>query len=284
MASVASISPADNAVRVAADQAVDVNITNATDMTLSLVEIIVNGVSCTVANGGLDYWQTTQVSGGSIIADLTDVWFATVARWFDSPLDEVTVTVKYDSTTISTTTFTSVHSEGWQSGADIGFESMAAHRASSARLDFDVMQQPLGGDYKVEFLVSEAMRITADLRYYVAERYLSRHLGAGLVGGLQLQRHHASGSAQGWKLDRHHATGIGQAWQIDRCHAAGMLGVVFIYRNMASALLGLEYLERVSASGVVRGVNRGTHFEANIMEQETFDELNADGVHFTEQT
>ena len=103
---VSNISPADNATGINANFPVTFDLTDSTDMTMSLVEAVVNGISCTVANGLLDHWSIKTVSGGVYVSDLTSVTFGTLCHWYEAHLADITVVIKYNSSTLSTTSFT----------------------------------------------------------------------------------------------------------------------------------------------------------------------------------
>jgi hypothetical protein len=285
MATLAAVDPADGTVEVDANRPVRANITDGSGITLSLVDVKVNGISHTQANGKLRAEQTKTVSGGSIVDELTDVWFETIGEWYDAELDEITVDVEYNSSSIGTADFTTRKIESFLRNADAIFRTWAIYPpqpASRGEIEYFVAQWYQDAAYTLEYVVYEIVRfINADIWYYVATPYRDMSEASGIVATPHVWNQEASGVVQGTLVQIQQASGIVQGDQIDRFVAAGIVGVEFIFRTASTGIVSIAELKRVPASGVVYGVNADNVLEIHVIDESTYDELVDQGFVFS---
>lgn len=281
MAAVAEIQPGAGELEVDANRPVRVNITDATGITLSLVEVVVNGISHTLANGRLRAWQTTTILGGAIVDDTTDVWFETACAWYDGELDEVEVDVRYNSSSIDTATFTTRSTEGLLRNAEARYWAYALEAPLSVApgaARYLVAPWYQNATYEAQFIVYDLTAYPcADGWYYVATPYRDTPTISGVVATPELWKQAASGTVQGTRRDLQGISGVVQGDQVDRLAVAGLVGVVFVYRGASSGIVGVEVLERVPASGVVYAVNASNELEVHVLDESTYAELVAQG-------
>lgn len=278
----ASIDPADGALGVWRDYPVTVEITDATDIDPSLVEVVVNGISCTVANGGLEAWNTKAISGGAQVDDLTDVYFGTLLRWWGGmPGADITVSVVYDGTTLDTVTFTDSTLEG-DGAADC--ETMALSvRGGRSLAPADVQATTITlyapGYRSIQASVVDlAHWPAADARCWVAHRYWDYHQGSAVLGHLEHAYPQGSGSVRGWRLDYPAGSAVLQGWQRDYLVASGCVGVTYHYYSQGSGVVGLETLAYAVGGAVVEGVNRDNTLRVRVIDEATYAALIAAGV------
>lgn len=281
---IATVDPADGDLKVVRDYPVTVELTDSSDLDPDLVEVIVNGVSHTVANGGLEYWQTTKIAGGAVVPDLTDVFFGTLLPWWAYGGGEVEVTVEYDGSTIGTQEWCTDEAEGPPFGPLS--QSMALAIGADASffapdIQAEVISLYYPSSHNLQALVTEvSRRSAADVRTYVGTRYIDYVVGSAVVGHLEISYHVGSGVLEGWKLDYSAGSGITQGWRLDYGHGSGVVGVVFTFYGRGSGIVGLEHLEYSVGSGIVRGLNRDNALEIEIIDAATYAKLAAAGVVF----
>jgi len=282
---VAAITPSDGAVSVYDGAPVDVELTDSSDMDLSLVEVIVDGVSCTVANGLLEVWNNTQVSGGAIIDQLQDVWFGARCSWRAGELHEITVEVVYDSATISTTTFETYSAEDWSDRVD---GLVMAFSASPEWLYARVVAQYNIVDLAVSLVtgtgmwyVADDLRASADGYYWVAHIFRVVAPASGVVGELARTLGPAAGVVEGWTRTRGPAAGIVQAWTRLRGPAAGIVAIPCRTVAPAAGIVGIPTTTAGPTAGIVYAVNARNTVEIRTVSAAEAALLSAAGITVT---
>lgn len=257
---VATITPADGAVNIYDGTTVDVELTDTSDMDTAKVEIIVNGESCTVANGLLEYWNNKAISGGAIVDSLQDLWFGARVEWYAGELQTITVEVVYDSVSISTTTFTTYTSEGFgERHADsyyLNFTSTPEWLYGSVTSNYNVIDLApslVTGD--VAYVVSEDIRTGTDGFYWVARIFFSDGPAAGIAGELAQTDGPGAGTVEGWALTHGPAAGIVQAPVLLHGPASGVVGVLTETCGAAAGIVGTLTTTNGAAAAIVYAVN-----------------------------
>lgn len=281
----ASIDPADGALKVWRDYPVTAEITDATDIDPDLVEIEVNGVSCTVANGGLEYWNTRAIDAGVVDDDLTDVYFGTVLPWWALGGETVTVVVTYDSVELDSVEFATDAAEGTPFGPELFFQAMAVDSSDSAAgpdVTFAVLETYVPAGRDIQFLVDElTQHVAADARFWVATPYVDYHSGSAVLGQVALGYVTGSGYIEGWKRDYASGGAVLQGWRRDYHSASGVVAVQYVYYGTGSGVVGLETLQYISGSAVLYGVNDDNVLELRVIDATTYAKLVAAGVVFS---
>jgi hypothetical protein len=205
----ASVTPADGAEKIPRDFPVTAEITDTTDIDPSKVEVVVNGISHTLANGRLENWNVAAISGGSYVSDLTDVYFGTRREWWDAQVagvEAVTVTVKYDGGI----------SEGGPVSIAAALASGADASMASANILAELFQLYVGSWRDIHCLVSEvAQGVAADIRAWVGHRYFDYIEGGGIVAILEITISEGSGVIEGYRLEYHEGGAILQGYRRD---------------------------------------------------------------------
>jgi Concanavalin A-like lectin/glucanases superfamily len=244
------------------------------------VEIVVNGVSCTVANGLLDYWNTAIESGSAIVDCYKDVYLATLALWWDYGAEEVTLVVKYKSSAISTTTFTTAGVEPLGKG-----ESWWFARAVGGIFDgpmsafchyFVTTIEPwlLRGEFY--YLVEPMPRGAMDCYYWIAHMAWWDGPGAAVVGepalsdgpGAAIVQAFARGDGPGAVIVQGYVRGDGPG--------AAIVGLPMLGDGPGAAAVGVPMVEDGPGAVVIYEVNRRNVIEVKSVSAATksvMDEL-----------
>lgn len=261
----ASISPAAGTVWVPADSSFTLEVTDTVDLDLALIEVLVNGVSCTVANGGLTVWRTKAISGGAIVDDRTDVYVGTLLRW--GPCDSATITVElvYNTSSIGTATYLVAPETYSLRGAAYwtAWETTPSWRNASSGAWFAVIDWALslvrGEAY---WVASEPPRGTADLYWWAAHAFASSGGAAFVVGEVFRLDGGAAYTVQGYTLTHGSAAYVVQGWFLLHGAAAFTAGNVYTPLGASAAYVcGQPTVTHGAAAFTVYQVNRRTTIE-----------------------
>lgn len=285
MATLASITPADGAVEVDANVPLLANITQGTDLDLGLIEIEVNGISHTQANGRLKFWDIATVSGGAVVDELQDIIVETLGPWYDHELHLVDVDVIYDGGSIGTSQFTTRKVEGFLRTADAFWSAWALSKPLSTAPGetrwYIVDPYRAASTTKAEWIVYEfVQRVQADAWWWVAYPYRDMQQGSGVVSQPQRQVQPASGSVHGILRQLQAASGIVQGDKVNRMVLSGIVGVEFLYRTASSGIVAIEQVKRIPASGVVYWINARNVIQVRILDDAAYQALLDDGITF----
>lgn len=282
MPTLASITPADGAHEVWGNSPVVANITHGVGLDPALVEIVVNGVSCTVANGLLEYWGHQDISGGAIVDDFTDVYFGTVALWRDASLQETTIQVIYDAAPLTTITVYTTESEIDPNGATGYYLTLG--------VEADWLLGAVDGVYNV---IDPAVELAEQQVYYYVEPPPDGVFDAyymvgtwitsdGVASGVTGERHITDGPAAaiiyGYVQQDGPAAALVQGWMLTDGSAAGIPAVRHWHDGASAGIAGVQTTTDGSAAGIVYGVNRRTHIEIRSITPETAAMLATLGV------
>lgn len=279
----ASIDPADGAAGVFWNYPVTARITDATNINPALVTVTVNGIACTVANGLLETWNVKKVSGGAMVDDFTNVYFGTLAAWWDLGGDGIAVDVDYNGTSLGSQTWTASEHEGPAGGADGCVFLWATNplRVAGADASFEVAETHFGTNFELSYLIHElGSHNNADARFYIATRFWDLVDASGVVAEVERALHDGSGVVEGWARDLVDASAILQGWQRDLIDASGAVAVRFHFLFESSGVVGIEALSLVDASAVVYAVNRNNILEVHVVDPGAYSALIAAGITF----
>jgi len=251
----------------------------------ALVEIVVNGVSCTVANGGLTYWNTAVYSGGVIVDCHEDVWFATMLPWWDYGAETVELVVNVAEVERSATTFTTEESESFWAN---GYAKWMANALGGA---YDGPMAGFGHYFistiepwlirgEFHYNVQGAPKGAFDAYYYVAHVFSMDTPGSGIVGQPCPSDTPASGIVEGWTPSDTPASGIVQGWLRRDYPASGIAGVRFVRDEPASGIAGKRIQSDTPGSGVVYQVNANNTIELRVLSVEEAAALAELGISF----
>jgi hypothetical protein len=250
-----------------------------------LVEIVVNGVSCTVANGGLTYWNTAKYAAGVIVDCYEDVYFATLLPWWGYGLESVDLVVKHDSLEKSATTFDTEQLERfWANG-------YAKWQASAIGGVYDGPMAGFGHYFvstiepwlirgEFHYNVQGAPRGAFDAYYWVAHAFSMDTPASGIVGQPCPSDTPASGIVQGWTPSDTPASGIVQGWMRHDYPASGIAGVRVVKDEPASGIAGRRVQSDTPGSGVVYQVNANNTIELRVLSVEEAAALAELGISF----
>jgi len=278
-----SVSPADGAVNVFANTPVIVELSDSTDMTLSLIEVLLGSQSFTIANGGLEATGIKKVSGGVYVDDFTDVTVATRIDWYYMSGEEITVVVKYNSSTLSTTSFTVLdHEQHYPATGMIYYTAHEFTRPISSMRAYWICLNN-GTDRctgEAYYWTMDILKAQADLYYYVGHPIRVSQPVSAIVGELVEHVVDASMIVQAYMGQKVPASMVTQNWTSTSQPASVITGVYFRHGHKASVIVGAEVLTKLPASMVVYGVVRGTVVEIIVPDDTTRTVLEGLGVTF----
>lgn len=253
----------------------------------SLVEIDVGGVACTVANGKLLTWNTRKYASLVLVDPCyRDVFYETVGSWWDDYGPEhVTILVKYNGTTISTTTFDTDQTVSW--GAS-GLETWWWASAIGGVYDGELWGTCWYFASKIEdylvrgdahWYVQFPPETTSDAWYWIAHAFRSDTPLAGIVGQPVTHDVPASGVGNCWERSDTPSTGVVQNWTRDDHAASGIVAVVMPPHDEAlSGIVGLPLAKDTPAAGIVYEVNANNAIDLRVISVEEAAFLDAMGL------
>lgn len=282
MPSVTTLTPADGAVNVQPDAPIVAFLEDGSGVDVSLVELTVNGVSCTVANGQLTYWNHRRIVGGSQVNNWTAVYFSAAVPWFTASSATVSVEVIYDGSTLTSATFTAAELElgfptgqgqfqiwaqspDWQQGTAQGWYYVVDPFASAAEQTwYYLVTPPPDGECN---------------GYYYVGHYEAFEIPASLIAGaVTATEPPMTLTVQGVTGREGAASHLVQAW-IHGDRSAALLPAVFTTTETPAAMVTAitTSLEGTSAQ-IVYTVNRGTVVEVRSITPATAAFLDSLGV------
>ncbi len=267
--------PGDGAAEVWPNRPVEVELSDSSDLDPALLEIIVDGTSCTVANGMLVTWQ------GSDAKELHAITQG--IEWFDASGAAIAVEIVYDSSTLDAASFTVVEigSEGgYCEGAWVALGEQLAAFGVGAVASFSVMD--LYADLirgELGYNVVDTMRSAAmDAVYYIATYRTWAGVSSGVVGAPAITDVPAAGIVEGWTPSYISAAGLVQAWMRHEVPAAGAVGVVTAVEVPASGIVGVVTATHGASAGIVYAVNRRNAVEVQVIDSTLYQTLTSAGV------
>ena len=251
----------------------------------ALVEIVVNGVSNTVANGGLTYWNTAIYSGGLIVDCHEDVYFATLLPWWDYGAMTVNLVVNVAEVERSATTFATEEFESfWANGYSKWMANALGGAYDGAMGGFGhyfvstIEAWLIRGEF--HYNVQGAPLGAFDAYYYVAHVFSMDAPASGIVGQPSPSDTPASGVVQGWTPSDTPASGIVQGWMRRDYPASGIAGVRVLKDEPASGIVGKRVQSDTPGSGVVYEVNANNTIELRVLSVEEAAALAELGISF----
>lgn len=267
--------PGDGAAEVWPNRPVEVELSDSSDLDPALLEIIVDGTSCTVANGMLVTWQ------GSDAKELHAITQG--IEWFDAAGAAIAVEIVYDSSTLDAASFTVVEigSEGgYCEGAWVALGEQLAAFGVGAVASFSVMD--LYADLirgELGYNVVDTMRSAAmDAVYYIATYRTWAGVSSGVVSAPAITDVPAAGIVEGWTPSYISAAGLVQAWMRHEVPAAGAVGVVTAVEVPASGIVGVVTATHGASAGIVYAVNRRNAVEVQVIDSTLYQTLTSAGV------
>ena len=251
----------------------------------SLVEIVVNGVSMTVANGGLTYWNTAIYSGGQIVDYHEDVWFATLLPWWDYGTMSVDLVINVAEVERSATTFTTEEFESfWANGYSKWMANALGGAYDGAMGGFGhyfvstIEAWLIRGEF--HYNVQGAPLGAFDAYYYVAHVFSMDAPVSGIVGQPCPSDTPVSGIVEGWTPSDTPASGIVQGWMRRDYPASGIAGVRVVKDEAASGIVGKRTQSDTPGSGVIYEVNANNTIELRVLSVEEAAALAELGISF----
>ena len=263
----------------------------------SLVEIDVDGVVHTVANGCLAIAGKTAKDVTGTITDPCheDMTFLTIGSWQDYTPKTVTVLVKYAGATISTTTFTTLD------GDDAGTRAtgskiqgtcggMYGGFLPTAGSALDGVTGMYGGYFITEleywyirgeagYLIEPPPFSSTDGQFYVAHRVMFDMAASGIVGQPSVTDVPGSGIVQAYQRADVPGSGVVLAYQQSELAASGIVAVPLNPADVAaSGIVGIEQRADVPASGAVYEINANTAIDLRVISVEEAAFLDAMGM------
>jgi hypothetical protein len=273
MAALADLVPANGATAVTPNAEITFRVTDGTGIDPDLVTVEIDGVE----TDRVFCWNTKTVSGGSVIADTTDVYFAAWPSWWSEPYQSVTVEVFYNTVSLGSATWTgggaSTLSDGF---AVVEFDAYLVDPerfmgGAGARIEYVVAEQVPRTNALVEaFIGTWGNAIRGDLRYYVAHYFYDDHEGSLIVAAGHAEDHEGSLLVHGTVREDHEGSLLVQGFV--RTDHEGMLivGVEHSEDHEGSFLVALPHAEDHEGSLVVRGCNWVT-LTCQVVTEETRD-------------
>lgn len=278
----ASLQPAGGAVGILPNAPVIAELTDSTDLDVSKVEVVVDGTSHTVANGGIEYWQITSVSGGAVVDDLTDVYFRALPSWYTGQLS-VTIVVKYDGATLSTTSFSVEGNEAQRAACAAWFRAFEsdpndlAGRCALGWNAFAVTVEP--ATYDLWLAVADTLGSSgAKLWYMVATEIVADVPASLVVATPVLNDVPASLVVEGDALTDNAASLVVQGELLVDAPVSFAVYLELLFDAAVSGVVSREVIADHLASLGVLGVNAATIIDLGVLSDEAVDFYQSLGV------
>lgn len=263
---VSSIMPADASVDVTANSPVIAHLEESPGgVNVALVTIVVNGVTCTVANGRLEYWGHRRISGGVLVDDWSSVYFGTLCAWFDASLARIDVEIIYDGTTIAAVSWTASDLEpGWRGGNgtyETWYTSPAwAHGAAQGW--YTIADAYVAGAERVGYYyIDPAPTSAVDGWYMLGHIAWSDGATAAIVGRIAPSDGAAAMTVYGYAHTDTAAGMIVQGWARTATPASAIVART-VRRDWATAMLtGRPTTTAGCAAMIIYGTTARTHIE-----------------------
>ncbi len=252
-----------------------------------LVEIDIDGVAFTVANGGLTYWNTTKVTAGPTIVNpyRQDMFYATARPWYAYGAKVATVLVKYAGSTISMTTFTMLDQRTY--GASRLYSwwlPLVAGGTYDGNLTSDfwwfastVESFLIRGE--AYWYVQFPPDASADAYYWIAH-YLEFDTPLDAIIG-QPVTHDVPAAAVGncWARSDTPTALVGQCWQrSDDAASAVIANQLPAHDEVLAVIVGLPFASDTPASAAAYEVNRDASLEVHVISVDEAAALAALGI------
>jgi hypothetical protein len=285
---VASVIPVDNAVSVETQYPFQFNLTDTVDMDLSLVELTLNGVIMTTANGKLATWDTTTVSGGSVIDKLTDVWFESLGYYWSGSGKNIDWIIKYNTVTLQSGSFTTKDNWGpyidptffflpQTAGFMVGMPQGSFYYHVSDKNDW--VRNIDANAYWL--LQAPFFHLVADAYYYIGHEVINDEFGSCVVGRVVINDEFGSCVVNGYNLNDEFGSCIVQGYIINDEFGSALAAVVVINDEFGQCIVAKDIINDEFGSSVVWGLNKNNAVIIRPISEETHQKLLAMGVTFS---
>jgi len=266
----------------------------------ALVEVDVDGVAHTIAAGTLRVCgKTAKVAAGPVVVNpwTQDETYETVGSWQMYAPKAVTVLVKYNGSTLSTTTFATLGQEslattgnatammGYVGGAFGVFMAMA-----SASLDGMIRAEGCFFVSSLEywlargegcFSVESGPESSVDGEFWVAHAARWDTPASGIVGQPSTTDVPASGVVKAYQRSDVPGSGVVQAFMRTDVPGSGIVAIPLSSDTPASGIVGLPQQVDTPASGIVYEVNANNTIELQVISVDEAAFLAALGIALT---
>jgi hypothetical protein len=268
-----AMSPEDGEENVA-HVGVDVEFDAAVSIDIALVNLQVNGISATVANGLL---SEDPVSGG-----VHRMRVSSIARWWEKAYDVIPVTLTYDSVDKFTRSFTT----GEQ--ADLSVEAagaMVVHtifssQSAAAAGSWVVTYVDIAGYADGSFIVVVPQYTSADGRYWVAQAMFFDNPGGGIVAIPIVQDNPGSGLPHGYVRQDNLGSGLVQGYFIADQPGSGLPSIEEYGDFIGAGIVAIPIVQDNPGSGIPSATDMNTRIEISLIDSGADDVLRAHGITF----
>lgn len=248
----------------------------------ALVEVTINGESCTIDNGRLEVWGYARVAGGALTEDWATASFAAHATWFAHSLATVPVSVSYDGAAIHDAEVTVNDHELDEAGPVGRFDAWADApdwARGSATGTYNVLEYFTNYTERVGYYyVEPGPDAMADGWFMVGHYVRTDGAAAGVAGEVHRLDGAAAGSVLGWHRLDSTAAGVAQGWLRVDSVAAGLPASRVIMSLAGAAVAGVPTVSTGGAAAIIYGVQRRTHIEIRSITEATAAFMAALGV------
>ena len=243
-------------------------------------------VACVAADGSLDIWGEQQVVGGTEVTAWDDVWLQTNQPYRLFGLGySLLVKLIYNGVDIDEIIVDLARDFWAESSPLLGAQfSMDPLKYASAPVEARWVCQgewaPMGHSYEW-VLLDINLGIHVDAAFLVGHYQLDNHPGSFLAGARELANHPGSLLVKGFQLDSHPGSLLVQGWRHDNHIGSLLVGVQEFWNHPGSFLVAVERIDNHPGSFLVYGVNRDGAIMVNVIDDDTYDRLVAEGIVFS---
>jgi hypothetical protein len=251
-------------------------------MDYNQLELTVGGVPATMANGKLETWGKERVVGSGLQFAYDDLWCEASVYWLEWYGGPVLAQLRYVGEVVAEITFNAEQLIAYQSGdlGNLGYFNFRPFiiEANPNTIEWVVwnMWSAMGKDY-AWVMADRSQGIHADARYWVAHLQIDDQPGSAVVAALNLSDHVGSAVYKGYVRDDQPGSALIQGDRLDDQPGSALVSEMFIYDQPGSAVVAALVLSDHVGSAVVYQVNRDGHLEYDVITDDTWAQMGADG-------
>jgi len=253
-------------------------------MDFDQLEIVVGGHSATMANRKLISWGKERVIGNGIQLAYDDLWCEASAFWLEFYTGPVTVQLRYVGVLVSEITFNAADLPWFVSGdlffGNVGYFNFLNDRreANPNTVEWVCWRRWSNSGKNYEWILYDRTQgIHADGRFWVAHLQIDDHPGSAVLAALNLSDHVGSAVYKGYVRDDHAGSALVQGDRLDDHPGSALVGDRDFVDYSGSAVVGELAISDHVGSAIYYAVNREGHLEYDVITDETWTQMLADG-------
>ncbi len=253
------------------------------------LEIIVDALPATAANGKLFAWGKRQVTATVEHEGWNDL-HADAARlgWYNHPAagQSLSAELKYNAVSIDSITFSADTIPVKENIGGIVYFIMPALALESSPRDNVHEWTPQGHDINSNrvfewVVIDKGVNIRADAYYYVGHPTRVDVPSSLLAAQVALDDYLSSSLVEGYRPDDYPSSSLAQARRRDDFPSSLLPAIVTLEDFIGATVVAIRRLDDEPSSLVVYGVNRENVLELHVISESTYTALTGEGVSWT---